>query len=146
MRFNSLQTGKQIQRAPILSPVGPWLRTPKTIRELRGAIFERNFSPKIPQTHVCIELYAIFWAKRLKSQVTPMFLGDFCCVRTRLVHRVCGICLKYTRNPEKCQTDISQKHSGVSIDQGSLNTRYCEKCQSYMFTQYRVCLSVLQDF
>ena len=108
LRFNSLQTGKQIQRAPILSPVGPWLRTPKTIRELRGAIFERNFSSKIPQTHVCIELYAIFWAKRLRSQVTPMFLGDFCCVRTRSVHRVCGICLKYTRNPEKCQTDISQ--------------------------------------
>ena len=24
--FNSLQTGKHIQRAPILSPVGPWLR------------------------------------------------------------------------------------------------------------------------
>ena len=58
--FNSLQTGKHIQRDPILRPVGPWLRTPKTIRELRGAIFERNFSPKIPQTHVCIDTYAIF--------------------------------------------------------------------------------------
>ena len=46
-RFNSLQTGKPIQRDPILSPVGPWLRTPKTKRELCGAIFERNFSPKI---------------------------------------------------------------------------------------------------
>ena len=59
-RFNSLQTGKRIQRDPILIPVGPWLRTPKTKRELRGAIFERNFSPKIPQTHVCIDPNAIF--------------------------------------------------------------------------------------
>ena len=117
LSFNSLQTGKHIQRAPILSPVGPWLWKPKTKRELRGAIFERNFSLKIPQTHVYIELYAIFWANRLRSQVTPMFLGDFCCVRTRSVHRVCGISLKYTRNPEKCQTDISQKHAGVSIYQ-----------------------------
>ena len=58
--FNSLQTGKHIQRAPILSPVEPWLRTPKNKRELRRTIFERNFSLKIPQTHVCIDRYAIF--------------------------------------------------------------------------------------
>ena len=62
--FNSLQTGKLIQRlhtstsagpyvltfqfssngkadtkSPILSPVGPWLRNAKTIRELRRATF-----------------------------------------------------------------------------------------------------------
>ena len=58
--FNSLQTGKRIARDPILSPVGPWLQKPKNIRELRGAIFERNLVPKIPQTHVCIDPYAIF--------------------------------------------------------------------------------------
>ena len=58
--FNSLQTGKRIQRDPILIPVGPWLRTPKTKRELRRAIFERNFSPKIPKTHVCIDPNEIF--------------------------------------------------------------------------------------
>ena len=58
--FHSLPTGKHIQRDPILSPVGPWLRTPKTKRELRGAIFKRNLSPKIPQTHVCIDPNAIF--------------------------------------------------------------------------------------
>ena len=40
--------------------MGPWFRTPKTKRELRGAIFKRKFSPKIPQPHVCIERYAIF--------------------------------------------------------------------------------------
>ena len=58
--FNSLQTGKCIQRDPVLSPVGPWLRTSKTKRELHGAIFERNFSPKASQTHVCIDPNAIF--------------------------------------------------------------------------------------
>ena len=37
--FNSLPTGKRTQRDPILSPVGPWLRTPKTKHEMRGTIF-----------------------------------------------------------------------------------------------------------
>ena len=46
--FNSLQTGKRIQRDPILHPVGPWLQNPKTLRELRGAFFVSKFTPKIP--------------------------------------------------------------------------------------------------
>ena len=58
--FNSLQTGKCIQRDPILSPVGPRLRTPKTKRELREAFFTSKFTPKTPQTHVCIDPNAIF--------------------------------------------------------------------------------------
>ena len=59
-RFNSLQTGKCIQRDPILIPVGPWLRTPKTKRELREAFFTSKFTPQTPQTHVCIDPNAIF--------------------------------------------------------------------------------------
>ena len=59
-RFNSLQTGKCIQRDPILSPVGPWLQNPKTKREVREAFFTSKFTPKIPQTHVCIDPNAIF--------------------------------------------------------------------------------------
>ena len=47
-KFQFPSNGKVDSKDPILSPVGPWLRTPKTIRELRGTIFERNFSPKIP--------------------------------------------------------------------------------------------------
>ena len=90
--FHSLQTGKRIQndliafdeiatftefpfpsngkadpKDPILSPVGPWLQKPENIRELRWAIFYRNLSPKIPQTRVYIERYAIFFPKRLRS-------------------------------------------------------------------------------
>ena len=63
--FDSLQTGKRIASAPILSPVGPWLRKPKNIRELRQAISKPNFTPKIPQTRVYTEPYAIFHLKRL---------------------------------------------------------------------------------
>ena len=58
--FNSLQTGKRIQRDPILSPVGPWLQNAKTKREVHEAFFTPKFTPKIPQTHVCIDPNAIF--------------------------------------------------------------------------------------
>ncbi len=44
-RFNSLRAGKSIQRVPILSPVRPWLHTPQTKRELRGAFFFLKFTP-----------------------------------------------------------------------------------------------------
>ncbi len=74
--FNSLQTGKYIQRDPILSPVGPWLRKPKNIREVHTAFFFSKFSPKIPQTHVYTELYAIFLQKRLESYTLSGFLGN----------------------------------------------------------------------
>ena len=59
LSFNFLQTGKPIQRDPILSPVGPCLHNPKNIRELREAIFQQNFSLKIPKTRVNTEPYAI---------------------------------------------------------------------------------------
>ena len=57
--FHSLQTGKHIarERDPILSPVGPWIRKSKNIRELRGAIFLSKFSPK---TLMNIDPNAIF--------------------------------------------------------------------------------------
>ena len=64
-RFNSLQTGKCIARDPILSPVGPWHRNPKKIHELRWVFFTSNFSPKIAQTRVYTDLYAIFHQKWL---------------------------------------------------------------------------------
>ena len=86
--FNSLQTGKHIQRDPILSPVGPWLRSPKTKRELRGAIFKQNFSPKIPQTLVNIDPNAISQQNRLRSETPSGFLGNLSRTRTRLVNRV----------------------------------------------------------
>ena len=63
--FNSLQTGKRIQRAPILSPVGPWLQNAKTKREVHKPFFMSNFSQKIPQTHVYIDPNAIFYQKWL---------------------------------------------------------------------------------
>ena len=44
--FNSLQTGKCIQRDPILSPVGPWLRTPKTKREVCTPFFDPKIEVK----------------------------------------------------------------------------------------------------
>ena len=59
-RFNSLQTGKRIQRDPILSPVGPWLQNAKTKHEVHKAFFPSKFSPKTPQTHVCIDPNTIF--------------------------------------------------------------------------------------
>ena len=99
--FNSLQTGKHIQRAPILSPVGPWLRKPQNIRELRTAFFLSKFSPKIPQTYVYIELYAIFWEKRLESHTLSGFLGNLYRVRLWSTHRVYGY--KYTSNLQECQ-------------------------------------------
>ena len=98
IRFNSLQTGRCIQRAPILSPVGPWLRNTKTKRELRTAFFLSKFSPKIPQTHVCIDPNAIFFSKRLRSQVTPVFLDNFCRVGTQLADRVCCFCKVYAKS------------------------------------------------
>ena len=86
--FNSLQTGKCIQRDPILSPVGPGLRTPKTKRELREAFFTSKFTPKTPQTHVCIDPNAIFQQNRLRSETPSGFLGNLSRTRTRLVNRV----------------------------------------------------------
>ena len=54
--FDSLRAGKCLQRDAILSPVGPWLRTPKTKRETaRGQFLGEIFSPKIPQTHMYID-------------------------------------------------------------------------------------------
>ena len=62
LEFQFPSNGKvDSQRAPVLIPVGPWLRTSKTKRELHGTIFEGNFSPKIPQTRVGIDPNAIFW-------------------------------------------------------------------------------------
>ena len=58
--FNSLQTGKPFRTAPNFSPVQPWLRRPKTKRELRGAFFRQKFYPKFRQTLVNIEPNAIF--------------------------------------------------------------------------------------
>ena len=83
MSFNSLQTGKCIQRDPILSPVGPWLQNAKTKRELREAFFFSKFTPKIPQTHVCIDPNTIFWQKRLGTQTLPVFLGNLRGVHAR---------------------------------------------------------------
>ena len=99
--FNSLQTGKPIQRDPILSPVGPWVQKPKNIRELRKAFFLLKFSPKIPQTRVYIERYAIFLQKGLKTYTLSGFLGNLCRIRLRSIHRVYGY--KYTPNSQECQ-------------------------------------------
>ena len=63
--FNSLQTGKHTERALILSPVGPWLRKPKTMRELHTAFFDAKFTPKIPKTRMYTETDATFYEKRL---------------------------------------------------------------------------------
>ena len=115
MSFNSLQTGRQIQRDPILSPVGPWLRTSKTKRELRGAIFQRNFTPKIPKNHVCIDTNAIFLSNRLRSQMTTKFLGNFYSIHTRSVRRVCVLLLKHTLNIERCQEKNATKAGLCSI-------------------------------
>ena len=46
--FNSLQTGKHMGTAPLLSPVGARGGTHKTKRELRDAFFCQKFTPKIP--------------------------------------------------------------------------------------------------
>ena len=101
--FHSLQTGKRIARDPILSPMGPWVQKPKNIRELHGAIFKRDFSPKLPQTRVYTEPYAIFLSKRLRSQAVTGFLGNF----HRVVHNsriAFSVVIKYTRKLETCQT------------------------------------------
>ena len=58
--FQFPSNGKVHCKEPILSPVGPWVQKPKNIREVRGAFFYRNFSPKIAQTRVYTEPYAIF--------------------------------------------------------------------------------------
>ena len=99
--FNSLQTGKYIQRDPILSPVGPWLRKPQNIREVHTAFFLSKFSHKIPQTHVYTELYAIFLQKRLESYTLSGFLGNLHRVRLWSIRRVYGY--KYTSNSQECQ-------------------------------------------
>ena len=52
--------GKAYLNAPVLNPVGPWLQNAKTKRELREPFFNSKFSPKIPQTHVCIDPNTIF--------------------------------------------------------------------------------------
>ena len=63
--FNSLRPGNPFQTvSPNFSPVGPWLRSPKTKRELRG-FFRQKFSPKFRQTLVNIEPNAIFYEHSL---------------------------------------------------------------------------------
>ena len=91
--FNSLQTGRCIQRDPILSPVGPWLQKPKTKREVHTPIFMSKFTPKIPQTHVAIEPNTIFYQKRLGTQTPRAFLGNLRGIGIRLPNRVCCVCV-----------------------------------------------------
>ena len=92
-RFNSLQTGRCIQRDPILSPVGPWLQNAKTKHEVHTPIFMSKFSPKIPQTHVAIDPNTIFYQKRLGTQTPRAFLGNLRGIGIRLPNRVCCVCV-----------------------------------------------------
>ena len=101
-RFNSLQTGRHVWTAPILHPVGPWLRTPKTKRELREAFFAQKFGAKVQQTLVNTDPNAMFRHKRLGSQTPSAFLGNFHRIRTQSANRVCVY--KYILNLHKCQT------------------------------------------
>ena len=45
--FNSLQTGKHIQRDPILHPMGTWFGIPQNQTRTARGIFLSKFNPKI---------------------------------------------------------------------------------------------------
>ena len=94
--FQFPSNGKVDPKIPHSAPngtVAPY--TPKPYANCAGHFFAKN-CPKIPQTLMNIEPYAIFRVKRFGSKTPSMFLGNLCGVRTGSGHRVCVY--KYTRN------------------------------------------------
>ena len=75
--FHSLQTGKRIQRDPILSPVGPWVRTPKTKHEVRKTFFSSKFSPQTPTTPRVHSTKHDFFVKTAQKPSSHWVLGHF---------------------------------------------------------------------
>ena len=101
IKFPFPSNRKVCSKRPHFNPMGSWLQKPKTKRELRGAFFLPKFCPKIPQTCVYTEPYAIFYQKR-PEPIHCLRSGTIYAVFVSDRHIAFGF-YKYSLNSQECQ-------------------------------------------